>query len=394
MDSLIKKKEEEKKPNLNNFISEAPTIGSTGANAETGQNAALRRRPSDQTPVAGAAGANVPIDPASLGYGAQVVNPANSPSGQLTQQSQPGQVGQQGQPVLPNQQPGQLQPGQLQPGQPTTWTTYQPGQQPGQQAWTTVVRQGAVYSANQRKPAAGSTAIYNSHLVNSHLAQQPVPQGQPQQNANSGLPYPVPTAPGAGGFGTNPPNAAAQPGQPNAPNQGLDMINKILTTPRSQMNMAIPGASGLQIGGGIAGVASVFEGPSIKVYNEREKYQEWEFVYDMKKDKRLLGAAGAMANQQNNNPLGNQNSQQVPNPLTNTGGSSFNNSGNSFNNNSGSSFNNPGTFGSQVVNRNSRYRFRDFPNQGAGARAESLQTKFVRRDSPTTHVWPPLASAF
>ena len=30
VDSLIKKKEDEKKPNLNNFISEAPTIGSTG----------------------------------------------------------------------------------------------------------------------------------------------------------------------------------------------------------------------------------------------------------------------------------------------------------------------------------------------------------------------------
>jgi hypothetical protein len=120
------------------------------------------------------------------------------------------------------------------------------------------------------------------------------------------------------------------------------MINKILTTPRSQMNMAIPGASGLQIGGGIAGVASVFEGPSIKVYNERQKYQEWEFVYDMKKDKRLLGAAGAMANQQRNNPLGGNNPNQ-PNPSNNNSGSSFNNnSGSSFNNNPSGSFNNPG----------------------------------------------------
>ena len=40
-----------------------------------------------------------------------------------------------------------------------------------------------------------------------------------------------------------------------------------------------------------------------------------------------------MANQQNNNPLGNnQNPQQVPNPMTNGSGSSFNNSGSSFNN--------------------------------------------------------------
>ena len=36
VDSLIKKKEEEKKPNLNNFVSEAPTIGSTGTERRNG----------------------------------------------------------------------------------------------------------------------------------------------------------------------------------------------------------------------------------------------------------------------------------------------------------------------------------------------------------------------
>ena len=107
------------------------------------------------------------------------------------------------------------------------------------------------------------------------------------------------------------------------------MINKILTTPRSNMNMGVQGAPGLQIGGGIAGFASKYEAPSIKVYNERQKYNEWEFVYDMKKDKRLLGqAAGMMPNQQQN-PLGNGN---VPNPLQpNQGNNSSFNQGNSFN---------------------------------------------------------------
>ena len=103
------------------------------------------------------------------------------------------------------------------------------------------------------------------------------------------------------------------------------MINRILTTPRSGMNMSVPGATGLQIGGGIAGYASTYEAPSIKIYNERQKYNEWEFVYDMKKDKRLLGAAAGamqnMQNMQNNNPLGrppglgNNNTSPVPNPL-------------------------------------------------------------------------------
>jgi hypothetical protein len=288
VDSLVQKKDEEKKPNLNNFITEAPAIGSTGPTTEGAQNAAMRRRPSDQTPVAGAAGVNVPIDPASLGNGAQVA-----------QTTPPGQTDPSGQPVQP------VQPG---PG------PNDPNQAPGQQP-----------------------------------AQPGQPQQQQQQVANSGLPYPVPAAPGAQGAGPsnpNPANTVPQPGQPNTPNQGLEMINKILTTPRSQMNMAIPGASGLQIGGGIAGVASVFEGPSIKLYNERQKYQEWEFVYDMKKDKRLLGAAGAMANQQKNNPLGganNPNQPKVPSPFTNNGGSSFNNnSGGSFNNPGGSFNNNPG----------------------------------------------------
>jgi hypothetical protein len=40
----------------------------------------------------------------------------------------------------------------------------------------------------------------------------------------------------------------------------------------------------LSIGGGIAGVASKFEGAGIKVYGDRTKYNEWEFIYDVRKD--------------------------------------------------------------------------------------------------------------
>jgi len=46
---------------------------------------------------------------------------------------------------------------------------------------------------------------------------------------------------------------------------------------------------GTQMGGGIAGVASESTGPAIKVYNERKKYNEWEFVYDQSKDRGLAG---------------------------------------------------------------------------------------------------------
>ena len=48
-----------------------------------------------------------------------------------------------------------------------------------------------------------------------------------------------------------------------------------------------PGAT--QIGGGIAGVASTLERGGIKVYNEKDKYNEWEFLFDLTQDKTGLG---------------------------------------------------------------------------------------------------------
>jgi hypothetical protein len=49
---------------------------------------------------------------------------------------------------------------------------------------------------------------------------------------------------------------------------------------------------GAQIGGGVAGVASTSEQESVMVYNERHKFNEWEFIYDFTKDRRMVGAAG------------------------------------------------------------------------------------------------------
>jgi len=67
---------------------------------------------------------------------------------------------------------------------------------------------------------------------------------------------------------------------------------------------------GTQVGGGIAGVASESTGPAIKVYNERKKYNEWEFVYDQSKDRGLAGvqknggAPGTPAGQMGSMPGG------------------------------------------------------------------------------------------
>jgi len=69
----------------------------------------------------------------------------------------------------------------------------------------------------------------------------------------------------------------------NGPNNGFGLGSA------SNMQPQLPGMGGTQMGGGIAGVASESTGPAIKVYNERKKYNEWEFVYDQSKDRGLAG---------------------------------------------------------------------------------------------------------
>ena len=95
----------------------------------------------------------------------------------------------------------------------------------------------------------------------SNPVMNPVPQGFPA----------TPGGPGLGAAG------GPQPG-PGAGNPGANFINNILTTPRPASAGAQP--QGQQIGGGIAGVASKAESPSIMVYNDRTKYDEWEFIFD------------------------------------------------------------------------------------------------------------------
>ena len=143
-------------------------------------------------------------------------------------------------------------------------------------------------------------------------AQQQFPQFQQAQqitqNANT---------PGAGG----PPSSAA------------GLINQILTTPRPGGIPGLPGqggpvnAQGVSIGGpapvaapqqqvigaGIAGVASKREQEGIKTINDRTKYNEWEFVYDISKDGSRIGGGqpnggpggrGTQPNQPGSSPFG------------------------------------------------------------------------------------------
>ena len=306
VDSIVQKQgQQEEKKTQQTFISELPSIGSSGAEgADGGQNVGLRRRPSDQNPMPGMGGGpTAPVDPQSLGNGAQVVQPGvpaqmggpPQPPGQLGNPPRGGQVFDPGQP-----NPGQPNPGQPNPGLPN----------PGQPDPT---------NPNQ---ATGGNPGLPYPVPGPPGSQQQI---QPQMPGIPGVPNPMGTPGVGGGFPTPTPT---QPGRPGAPaNAGLAMINQILTTPRGNTNMQVPGAPGLQIGGGIAGFASTHEAPSIKVYNERQKYNEWEFIYDSKKDKRLLGAAAGQGVPQNRNPLGGSpiggplgtqptgNRGQIPNPM-------------------------------------------------------------------------------
>ncbi len=84
------------------------------------------------------------------------------------------------------------------------------------------------------------------------------------------------------------------------------MIQNLLTTPR-QPPSTLGGFSGG--GAGLAGVASTAKGEGIHLINDRSKYREWEFIYDLKNDKSTAGRIQQQQqiNQLNQTGLGNRN---------------------------------------------------------------------------------------
>jgi hypothetical protein len=163
----------------------------------------------------------------------------------------------------------------------------------------------------------------------------------PQQSGMSPQPgFGQPAAPAFGGNGMG--------STPNGPGSAAQMINNSLMGPRPGGMAGLPGMGGTQMGGGIAGVASESKGPAIIVYNERKKYNEWEFVYDQSKDKGLAGvtrgggAPGTPAGQMGSMPGSPVGGQQAGGNTF--GGGSFGSSGSSpfgsssFGSGTGSSF--------------------------------------------------------
>ena len=331
--------------NLNSFSALSPASNPTAAANGVPQNGvpqpvpvnpAALRRPSDRnTP-------NLPQDP---NYNAGLFSPGYNPNDPSTwpaitltpttpQNVVPGQPGPSGQILQPGQsfQQGQnSQPGQpmgipgfggqnATPGQPTTQITPLPfgpqdqgvqtplpfGPQPTPlgDPFNGSAQQGnnAFAQPGFAQPGNGFPQPGNG-LVPSNPFPVQAPSGIPGQGPGQGGLNPQPNQiynPGFG-FAGNPLSPEPPPQQPSQPTNSavpVDLGNQLMN-PRGQPPVpggALPGgaanAQNPQAGPGIAGVASTFEGESIKTYNKRTKYKEWEFVFDP--------SAGAIPGQQQN----------------------------------------------------------------------------------------------
>ena len=263
-----------------------------------------QRRPSDR--IIGHPGARTPVsDPGGEAGGEPVAEQPAQPEPEPEQPQQPGQQppaagatapGEPAQPPAdPNapQDPSQPQtPGQQPvPGQPI------PGQQPvpGEPA----APQGPPQAPIQFPPVfPGVNAGQTPNPSPNQFPNQP-PNQFGNQAANPGQsPSPFQQNPGfqQGNLGQQVPGQAGVQGPGNQPQSAANLIQQILTTPRQPPSSIAGFTSGNT--GGIAGVASTADGKGIHVVNDHAKYKEWEFVYDLKKDKTVVGAAGVNQQQQ------------------------------------------------------------------------------------------------
>lgn len=90
-------------------------------------------------------------------------------------------------------------------------------------------------------------------------------------------------------------------------NAAAALIQGLLTQPRSMPTGQGTAAGGMQIAAGsIAGVASKVERRGIKIYHDRNKYNEWEFIYDFSKDRTGAGQLAGMMGQPGQQQPGQQ----------------------------------------------------------------------------------------
>jgi hypothetical protein len=242
----------------------------------------------------------------------QANNNQGDNNGAPGQPGSPNQQGLNGQPGFPNQP----QSGFGQPGYPNQQFGGQPGFQPagfgGQTGampfqqrfpgrfpagganfpnspYQNGLPQGNGFQQNNGFPPAGGFQQNNGFPQNGGFTPNngfPNNQFQNGQNPNSGFPQ--------GGDNSGDPSngngGAPAPGM----NPGLQAVQNQLTGQTAQTNSPFgqgntPFGGGQSVGGGIAGVASKVARRGIKEFDKHKKYNEWEFVFDMKK---LTGIPG------------------------------------------------------------------------------------------------------
>ena len=309
------KKEGEGKESKQTFIGELPFINNPGdQNDPNAQNPATQRRASDRPAIAsGQSGAEAPqADPnAPPADPNQPVGQAGAvpglPTGVPAAPGQPGAV-----PVIPNA-PGIPGMPSFRPANPIQ--PQQQGQQQGNNPTPNSV--GGFIGGSIPAPGGvsnsqtGGTSSFIGGGSSATTPNTPGPRSGGATGAFSGM---------SGAPGGLP---SGGPGQ--VPTAAADLIRQILTTPRAG---GMPGAQGVAQGGlgaGIAGVASKREATGIKIYNERTRYDEWEFVYDQTKEAKSQMQAAGVNSQGTNQPGGplqsnQQGSQQGSQPAGQRGG--------------------------------------------------------------------------
>ncbi len=292
-DSLTQKKQTTTAPASapNTFITELGPVGDTGAGNAQAINPGLRRRPSDGGgPGGGDPNSPFPPDPSMQNGG----NGAGFNGGSF---SNPGQ----GNNGLPNSGPSS----------------------------------GALV-ADPGLNGPGNSVLPPPSLNTNPGALQPPSAGSGQNGTSAAamigqmLTGPRPGGPPPGIFGNNA-NGGDNSAFP-APSNTTNATAGTSSFGSSAGSSAGGSSPGQVLAGSFAGVASTSESPSIKIYNDHQKYNEWEFIYDYSKD--VAKAAGLAVNASGANTgttNGNNTGLNGSSAGNGAGGSSF---GNSFGNNS------------------------------------------------------------
>jgi len=285
-------------PELNNLG--GGRFGNPAAGAPPGFNQTVANQTGFNQPGFNQPGLNQP------GFNQPGATPGFNPTGTQT----PG-FGQTGFNQPGFNQPGINQPGFNQPGfnQPNV---NQAGNNQGSSfvggggsfvGGSSFVGGGGSFVGGSAAPATGNSVATNPGFpqpIQPPIPQpnQPFPQGnQPFPQANQGFPQPNQPFPQANQPFPTPQTAqtAGTPISSGGANAATDMIGRILTSPRpGGAPDGVQQANGTTIGGGIAGVASLSENPAIMVYHDRTNYNEWEFLFDLTKQRQLANPAGGV----------------------------------------------------------------------------------------------------